>query len=361
MSLNKAIELCDNYVSVSDPKMKWMWGEGLLGYALASLDEYLGEERYKDFLSGYCDYWYENRPEVNSSDTSAPGLVTYSLWKRYGNKKAEELTGKVLEYMRTEPRILGTLVNHMGHSQSDRLYPKSVWVDSLMMFGVFAGLYGSTENDEFFIKMATEQPIKLAGYLQDKRRGLWYHSYWVKLHTHYPVRPLFWARGNAWVIASIPKLLDFISGQGKDMDQKRSDDKETAISKLKDILLSTSEALLKYQNSDGSFTTILGRFGIYKESSATALIAGGWMNAVRNGYLPKKFLEPAVKAYNWADSCVEPRNGSLVMKSISAPTVPLQVFPWLGYALIPKGKNWSYGIAAYVWASIEYDKLRKRD
>lgn len=344
MSLEKAIALCDYYTSTADPKMKWMWGEGLYGYALWQLDEYLGEERYKNFLNAYCDYWYEHRPEVRSSDTSAPGLITYQLWKRCGNSKAARLTEDVLKYMKDEPRVLETLVNHMGHSGYDIWYPKSVWVDSLMMFGVFASIYGRESRDGFYLNMARQQAVQLAKYLQDKKTGLWYHCYWVKLKTHYPVRRIFWGRGNAWVISALPKILDNIGD---------CPEAET----IKDILLKTSEALLKHQHKDGSFSTLLGRIGVYKESSATALIAGGWMHAVRKGYLPDRFLKPAFMAYEWADRCVIDDGKTVQMTHISGPTIPLQLLPWTGYAVVPRKANWTYGMAAYVWASIELDRL----
>lgn len=344
MGIEKAIKLCDYYTAHSECKMKWMWGEGLFGYALAQLDDYLGEERYRTFLEGYCDYWYANRPKVHSSDTSAPGLITYHMWKKYGNVKALELTDSVIDYMRNEPRVLESLVNHMGHSGYDIWYPKSVWVDSLMMFGVFASVYGSSEADSFFLNMSKNQPILLAKYLQDRKTALWFHSYWVKLKTHYPIARIFWGRGNAWVISAIPKILDNI-GDCPEADTMR------------EILARTSAALLKKQHADGSFSTLLGRLGAYKESSATALIAGGWMHAVRKGYLPSSYLEPAYKAYEWVDACVEVTPSKVYMSKISGPTIPMFLFPWLGYALVPKKSNWSYGMAAYVWASIEHDRL----
>ena len=35
----KVIKLADYIVATTDPKMKWMWGEALLGYALDELDK----------------------------------------------------------------------------------------------------------------------------------------------------------------------------------------------------------------------------------------------------------------------------------------------------------------------------------
>lgn len=345
MSIEKAVKLCDYYTGSVAPKMKWMWGEGLFGYALLELDEFLNENRYEDFLKGYVDYWYEHKPSVCSSDTSAPGLITYGMWQKTGDEKCDELTKAVLEYMKNEPRLLGCLVNHMGHSGYDIWYPKSVWVDSLMMFGVFASVYAKGSGDAFFGKLSKETPLELAKYLQDKKRGLWYHSFWVKIKKHYPMRPVFWGRGNAWVISAIPKILDNI---GECLEAEE----------MKKVLQVTSEALIKYQHADGSFSTLLGRAGAYKESSATALIAEGWMHAVRMGYLDKSYLEPALKAYDWVESCIKERDGAWYMTRISGPTIPVPLVPWLGYALVPRGSNWTYGLAGYIFATIEREKIK---
>ena len=44
------------------------------------------------------------------------------------------------------------------------------------------------------------------------------------------------------------------------------------------------------------------------------------------------------------------------MTNISGPTIPLPIFPKLGYKLTPVGNNWSYGVAALIFAAIEYKK-----
>ena len=45
------------------------------------------------------------------------------------------------------------------------------------------------------------------------------------------------------------------------------------------------------------------------------------------------------------------------MPEISGPTIPLSLLPKLGYKAVPLGKNWSYGIAALIFAATEYKKL----
>ncbi len=124
------------------------------------------------------------------------------------------------------------------------------------------------------------------------------------------------------------------------------------------ILKKTSEALLPYQRPDGSFETVINKVGkTYRELSFTALVAFGWMKAVRLGYLDKTYLEPALKAYQCVVDALEFKDGKVFMPEISGPTIPMPVFPYLGYKLLPKKKNWSYGIAPLLYAAIEFNQI----
>lgn len=348
-NFDRVVALADDYVANESPKMKWTWGEALLGYALLELDCLLGEDRYTPFLKSYCDYYMEQNPSVNSSDTSAPALITYGMQKKYPNNGYEKLTNKVLNYIKHEPRVLGDAVNHLGNSPVGKLYPKSIWVDSLMMFGVFPARYGTEQNDENLVNFAAKKPRFYAGYMQDAKKKLWYHSYWVKKAKHYPEKEIFWGRGNGWVVASLPMILEYIPKHHPEY------------SDIIRTLETTSKALRPLQRDDGYWDTILDTtVKNYRESSVTALIASGWLRAIRKGYLCEEYLEPALKAFYAVVDNLEEKNGRICLAEISGPTIPLQVFPLLGYKLVPKGENWSYGIAALIFAAIEYRKIDEK-
>ena len=339
----RVCELADYIVKSTDPKMKWMWGEALLGYALDELDKFNNENKYTEFLLKYCDYWAAHDPAVDQSDTLAPGLITYAMQKRTGNTEYVRLTEKVLNYIQTGPRIYGDCLNHLGNSGKAKLYPKSVWVDSVMMFSVFTSLYGKENNNQELIDFAARQPKQYKDMLQDKN-GLWYHAYWSKRGKPYPGKGIYWGRGNGWVIAGFPMILDNIGDH-------------TEKEEIVNILKETSEALLPCMREDNTFSTLLTESKTYRELSATALIAAGWMHGVRMGYLPDKFLEPAKKAFIACVEAIKNEDGGIYFNEISGPTIPLQVFPKLGYKLVPLGKNWSYGVAAIIFAAIEYAKV----
>ena len=343
---SKVVRLADYITKTSDPKMKWMWGEALLGYALDELDKENGTESYTDFLCSYCDYWAKADPAVDQSDTAAPGLITYAMYKRTANAEYKRLTDKVLDYIRYEPRLYLDCLNHLGCSKKGKIYPKSVWLDSVMMFSVFTSLYANESGASELLDFAARQPKQYASMMLDKDKGLWAHSYWVNQKTAFPKRDLFWGRGNGWVICAFPMILDNIG-----LDHKEAPE-------IIRLFRQTSEALLTCMRDDYTFNTLL-KYKSYRELSATALISAGWLHGIRCGYLDEKFLEPAIKAFEACVNAMEESDEGVYMTEISGPTIPLPLLPKLGYKMIPLGKNWSYGVAALIFAAIEYRKLLK--
>ena len=345
---DRVVELADFVAATWDPKMKWMWGEALLGYALDELDRAKGTMDYTEFLTKFCDHWVKADPAVDQSDTAAPGLITYAMYRRTGNPEYKKLTDKVLHYIRHEPRLYLDCLNHLGSSGKGKLYPKSVWIDSVMMFSVFTSLYARENGDGDLLEFAARQPKQYASMMFDPQDHLWAHSYWVKQKKPFPQRRLYWARGNGWVICGFPMILDQI---GKDHPQAEA---------ILQIYRQTSQALLGCMAEDHTFSTLL-KYPSYRELSATALISAGWMHGIRQGYLDESFLTPAVEAFRACLQALEKTEEGVFMPQISGPTIPLPLFPKLGYALVPVGRNWSYGIAALIFAAIAYRKLWEKE
>ncbi|MCR4726084.1 MAG: glycoside hydrolase family 88 protein [Clostridia bacterium] len=345
MSIELAEKLADYIVKSKDPEMRWTWGQGIMGAALSDLDDYLGTNKYLPFLQAFCDYYVKNEPEVASADTAAPGFISYAVYSKTGKEEYKKLTDKVLDYIKNEPRVYKDAVNHLGKATVGKFYPKSIWVDSLMMFSVFPARYAKQEGDSELLEIAAKQPALYADCMMDPCDHLWYHSFWVKKGRHYPNRKLYWARGNGWVVSALPKILDDIG----DHPEKE---------KIVEVYQKTVEAVAKKQEASGGFRTLLGKKSTYLESSAAALIADGIFHGVRSGYIGEEYLPVAEKAYAFAVSCVKTKaNGAVLFTKISGPTIPLPVLPFCGYACILRCANLTYGVAAFLWASIERDKL----
>lgn len=325
-------------------KMKWMWGQGLYMYALSLMDEAHGTDNFTHFISRYYDAHIAKGIKIESSDTAAPALGAYMLWRKTGNTAYKQIAEDAVGYMHTAPRILEHLPNHMGTGIYSKIYPKSIWVDSIMMYGVFAGRYSHEQNDNALSVFALWQLPLFEKYLRDEKYGLFYHSYWTSIKKHYPTDPIFWGRGNGWIMAAMPLMLPFLSNGPEKYEAIR-------------IYRSLAYTLLDYQRPDGFFETLLYPKGIsYIESSATALIAAGLMYGGRTGILDLTCMKMGLKAFRAVENSICEDKQGLCMPHISAPTIPVPGIPQTGYLLTPKGKNQTYGLAALIFAALEAEK-----
>lgn len=343
-AIARSLALCREVVARGKAPRKWMWGDALFGYALSEYDRLHGSQEFTPALTAYCDHYLQNPPHVDYADRAAPALITYAMQKLPGNGRFVPLTDAVLQYIRQAPRILGDAVNHLGHSLEGRLYPQSIWVDSLMMFGLFPALYAREQGDAELLAFAARQPRIYSGFMQSPEHRLWYHSYWVRARRPHPGGELFWGRGNGWVMAALPRMLDIIGPENPEYDQ------------MLRIFQDTAEALIPLENPDHSYNTLL-RQPSYRELSATALIAAGLMHGARAGYLAPDRAERGAKSYLAVTAAISEDDEGLYLPEISAPTIPLQLFPGLCYRLTPRGRNWSYGLAALLFAAMEAEQL----
>jgi len=346
---SRVIELADASARRSDPRrLRWMWGDALYLWSLAELDSFLGEDRYGGLLSAWCGRFASMPPRIDQSDTCAPGLVTWAVYRKTGDAACLALTRRVVEYLEHEPRLYGDAPNHLGHSPEGRLYPRSVWVDSLMMFGVLAARFAADTGNAPLLELASRQPRLYASLLQDGESGLFRHSWWAGRAAPYPAGRIFWGRGNGWVVASLPMIL---SELGQNHPERES---------IVHILRRVSSALLPLQREDGWWDTLLETpRRSYRESSATALIALGFMRAAREGWLEPNFGKAGARAFDALVTSLGPSASIPCLGEVSAPTIPMPLFPRAGYALVPRQKNLSYGLAALFLAAIEREKLTR--
>jgi len=325
-----------------------MWGDALYLWSLTELDAFLGEPRYLGLASAWCARFVAQSPRVDQSDTCAPGLVTWAVYRKTGDPGCLGLTRRVVDYMEREPRLRGDAPNHLGHSPEGRLYPRSIWVDSLMMFGVLAARHAADTGNASLLNLASRQPRLYADLLQDRATGLFRHSWWAKRAAPYPAGRIFWARGNGWVVASLPMILGQL---GQDHPERAG---------IIDILRRLAPSLLRLQRADGWWDTLLETPGrSYREASATALIAAGFMRSAREGLLEPEYGAAGIRAFDALVESLGAPGEAPSMREISAPTIPMPGFPRLGYAFVPRRADLGYGLAALFLAAIEREKLAR--
>lgn len=340
------------YVKRMNPphELNWGWGEGLFlegcvrfEKAISSDPEYIGK-----YARNYHSHWARIEcPTINKSDLCSPGLSALSLLEM-GDESGYQSLKKIVSYLQTAPRNSVGALNHLGNSYSNWFYPRSIWVDSLMMYAVLAVKMGAhTENDEL-LNFGLDQFEIFAEKLQDPTNGLWRHAWLERFNHTVPETETYWLRGNGWALASTADVLDYVP------DSPRR-------TKLIQTFMKTLDSILLLQQDNGLWDSITNIPGYtYPETSGSLLIGYSITRGVRRGWLDKKYLPVAEKVAN-SISCritYDTKNYPfpVTLHGTSGPTNP---FPRWVYGLIQEEKNSLYGIGAYFMLSAELLELER--
>ncbi|MEZ0374457.1 MAG: glycoside hydrolase family 105 protein [Candidatus Sericytochromatia bacterium] len=346
--LDRITALADATISRFAPEsLGWDWGEGLLLYALARLDRQLGTDRYRPYIESYYRHHLAaGIPVIDWSDKCAPGLAALELWRASKNPSYLDIGERIVSYLEHTPRTVTGGLNHLGSWWPSAFYPQSLWVDSLMMYDVFAARWGQATGDQEMSHFAAEQALIFARYLQHPN-GLWKHAWYTDQQHWAPQQDIFWLRGNGWAMASLPEVLEVLPQTAAFAPQHQA---------LLASFQKTAAALLYWQDRTGLWHDLINKPGeLYLESSGTALTAYGMFRGVAQGWLQPYYLPAAEKALFGILDRLEEHSDGPSMPGISDNTMP---YERLGYAIIPLRNDKPYGLAALILAGIAYEQLQ---
>ncbi|MFN0169895.1 MAG: glycoside hydrolase family 105 protein [Bryobacteraceae bacterium] len=336
--------VADRLITTPPESYPWNWGEGVQLIGLMKVHERTAEAPYADYVErwlsryasedlprflrdgggeakvrpGYCGLW---------SPATAAALL-YESGKKAGHlRMAVQVTGYIERVAERSPEYA------LGHWQGSH----QLWVDTLYMACPLLSTVGRLQQRPRLIEDAASQIIVYTRYLQDRRRGLFFHMWdW---DTGQRTADL-WGRGNGWVLMSIADTIEAM---------QKSD---AHYATLSSIAARMARGLVEFQTADGLWRTVLDDGTSYPEVSASAMIAYGLLKLVRLGVLPVDFRDPAQAAWKtinrqWV------KDG--VVTGVSAGTEPKD----RGYyRAIPLGRQ-TWGTGAYLLAGSEVDRAPK--
>lgn len=258
----------------------WEWTQGVGLYGLWKLFENSRDVKYLNILARFFDSQIEIGFPALNVNTMAPFLTMsyvgeYLREERYLGPCRDSARWIMEKFPRTQE-------GGLQHMTSDTLNDQELWDDTLFMTVLFLANMGRIEGKQDYIDEAQHQFLLHAKYLADPKTGLWYHG-WT-FHGRHNFSGAFWGRGNCWVTISIPEFLQMAKVQP-----------ETA-QRLERILRDQVDALLKYQNENGMWHTLIDDPTSYVESSATCGFAYGILRAVNTGLLEERYAAAAEKA-----------------------------------------------------------------
>ena len=293
-STEKTLEICNRVADWqirNQPLVKHHavdWTNGAWYKGLSEWGKETNNEIYFDFLKaqgerhGYNVYY---RPY--HADDVCVSQMYLDLYKRYGDKDFIAHTIERLDYVVNNPSKAPLLKTHpKGRDE------RWSWCDALFMAPpVYAELYSLTGNKKY-VDFMDKEFKECTDSLYNKNAKLYFRD-GSKIPLCEPNgEKQFWARGNGWVLAGIPLILDNLPENYYNRPY------------YIDLFKELAEGVLKTQDERGSWhASLLDSDSFpFPENSASAFFCYGMAWGIRNGLLDSEtYMEPMLRA--WATLC----------------------------------------------------------
>lgn len=342
---------------------KWNYTQGLMGLAFLRLSGATSEMKYFDYARGFADSLIDDNGEIlnyrmdnYNLDQINPGKILFILFEKTGDPRYEKVINTLMEQLASQPRIAE------GGFWHKKIYPDQMWLDGLYMGAPFYAEYAARYNHPEYFKDVINQFLVVARHTYDPSTGLYRHAFdaskkmaWADSITGQS--PHAWGRAMGWFSMAIVDVLDFLPA-----DQQGRDE-------LIKILHGITETLAKIQDQKtGGWYQVLdrsGEAGNYIETSCTAMFAYSIFKGVRKGYLDKKYLENAEKAYTGLiDNFIKVDSAGLVTMTRICGVAGLGGDPYrdgsyeyyIGEVI---RDNDPKGVGPFIMASLEHEMLTK--
>lgn len=258
----------------------WEWTQGVGLYGLWKWFEKTQDRAYLDILIRYYDAQLEIGFPALNVNTVTPFLTMSYLGEYLQEEKYLAPCRQTAEWiMACFPR---TEEGGFQHMTSDTLNDQELWDDTLFMTVLFLANMGRIEGKQAYIAEAEKQFLLHAKYLADPETGLWYHG-WT-FNGRHNFAGAFWGRGNCWVTIAIPVFLEMVEASDETKKQ------------LVQVLSRQVDSLIRCQNENGMWHTLVDDPASYVESSATCGFGYGILRAVRAGLIDPGCRQAAMKA-----------------------------------------------------------------
>lgn len=258
----------------------WEWTQGVGLFGVWKLYRETGEKRYMDILISYYERQLKVGLPAKNVNTVTPLLAMSYVAEELKNDTYMAICREWAEWIYKDfPR---TKEGGLQHITSDSINEGELWDDTLFMTVLFLANMGRILGEQKYIDEAEYQFLLHVKYLADRKTGLWYHGWTFKGDHNFA--GAFWGRGNCWVTAAIPEFLAMVSCSAG----------------VKKFLIEAwrrqVETLVRLQEDNGMWHTLVDDPDSYLEASATCGFAYGILKGVHMGFGEKAWADNALKA-----------------------------------------------------------------
>lgn len=306
----------------------WTWGTLYAGFMAASRT--LHDERYRNAMEQMGEKFnWELESKVPDANDQCIGQTYTELYLKDRKPIEIQATRDALD------RLIGGQEAHIPANQAQIPW---WWCDSLFMGPpVWSRMYAAT-HDKKYLAYLDQHWWQTSATLYDPEIHLYYRDI-TYLHEKGPNgKPIFWSRGEGWVMAGIARVLEYLPQN------------DPARGKFEDQLREMSAAIVKLQDpKTGLWHSNLMDPVAYPapEISGSGFITFALAWGVNHGILPRTRYEPAVRSA-WAGLVSQIYADGRLGNIQQTGAAPAYYLP---------SSSFNYGVGAFLLAGSEVAKL----
>jgi unsaturated rhamnogalacturonyl hydrolase len=284
----------------------WDWVPGVGVISILSYYENTGKKEILDDLIKWARKNMQKSEQLRVINSMAPYAIFPALYKHTKDSLFLERAEQIGQWMLKEaPR---TREGAFEHTVTENVsFPEQVWADTIFMAVLFlARLARLTGEVSYAIEAVNQLEIHL-NLLEDKETGVLFHGWNCIAQDH--MSAARWTRANAWIAIGTPMIVKELEGLAAVSEQ--------ALERYRAMM----HGLIRFQQANGLWATVMDRHDFYPETSGSAGIACGILKAVRHGLLDISCQDAAYRALKAIVPKVLP-NGEVTGVSGGTPVMP---------------------------------------
>ncbi|RMG61647.1 MAG: hypothetical protein D6722_19420 [Bacteroidetes bacterium] len=341
------------------------WNYHTAGYAWAirSLGEYTGQQKYVDYLTTYCDFMLDIKPYIGYEKytlnrpysrhthlhntplldfTSAPAIPFIYRLRQDGDfprrDEYEAMVHATQQYLAEEQVRLPD-----GTFTRETPFKYTTWVDDMYMGIPFllqsALLTEDAGEKAAYLDEAAAQVLGFHQRVYDPEMDLY-------MHAQYSERPdvklPYWSRANGWGIWAVSEVLMYLPKKHPHYKQ------------ILQIYRDHVDGIVKWQDPEsGFYHNVLNHDDSFEETSGTAIFTMAIARGINHGWLKRKTYEPYVLAGWKAIDTVIAEDGTV--SQICMGTMCSEDVQY--YYQRPVVEDDSHGLLGLIFAGIEVQKM----
>jgi unsaturated rhamnogalacturonyl hydrolase len=274
---------------------KWDYVHGLVLSSFQKLYLKTNNSNYFDYVKKYADTTIDSLGIVNSYkydnfniDMIEAGNILFDLYDATNDNRYFKVMQQLREQLKNQPRT------QSGGFWHKKIYPNQMWLDGLYMGEPFYAHFTTKFEQGNDLNDIANQFEIIQANATDTSTGLLYHGWdeskqmdWANKTTG--CSPNFWSRSMGWYMMALVDVLDYFP---KDHPRQKE---------LVCYLNNIAKSIIKQQDKSGLWYQVTDKAnseGNYIESSGSSMFIYALAKGANKGYLPKKNLEIANKAFD---------------------------------------------------------------